>query len=277
MELETYELPNGYQIVTYYDEHPCNPREEWDNVTTLVGWHRHYELSDPKVRGDFPSPEHFCEWLKEEREDGKEYIVRVVYAYEHGGIMLQCSAFSDPWDSGQVGFVFVSKEKARQEWPAHKDESEDEWLKRIKGYIDGEIETFSDYLNGSVYGYEVFDNNGEPTDDSCWGYYGFQAIDDAVEEVRSYHENNIPEPKPKKIPFTIQWRDPKKALPPWVESDFYGEGDRMTVNVLVSYSDIVTEDIRVTVGYYVERQALWMTGQPGTVLGWTELPEPYNP
>jgi hypothetical protein len=48
-------------------------------------------------------------------------------------------------------------------------------------YLEGEIETYDDYLRGNVYGYilEELVEDGDPEDkndweeiESCWGFYG---------------------------------------------------------------------------------------------------------
>ena len=38
--------------------------------------------------------------------------------------------------------------------------------------MQAEVEDYSNYINGSVYGYVLEDNDGEELD-SCWGFYGF--------------------------------------------------------------------------------------------------------
>jgi hypothetical protein len=48
----------------------------------------------------------------------------------------------------------------------------------------GEVETYSQWANGEVYGYDVQDKEGNSLD-SCWGFYG---IDYCREEALSQAE-----------------------------------------------------------------------------------------
>ena len=52
---------------------------------------------------------------------------------------------------------------------------------KIYEVIQGEVNTYNQYLSGDVYGYKVFDKDGEELD-SCWGYYGMEYV---VEEAKS--------------------------------------------------------------------------------------------
>lgn len=42
---------------------------------------------------------------------GESHIILPIYAYEHGGITLSTGSFSCPWDSGQVGWIYATKER----------------------------------------------------------------------------------------------------------------------------------------------------------------------
>ena len=44
------------------------------------------------------------------------FIVLPIYMYDHSGITISVNPFSCPWDSGQIGFIYISKEKARKEY-----------------------------------------------------------------------------------------------------------------------------------------------------------------
>jgi len=172
----TEELDNGKTINIFADENAESPRE-WDNLGTMICFHRRYNL------GDSHSFNHndYNGWDEMERAIEKEYdaVVLPMYMYDHSGITISTSPFSCPWDSGQIGFIAISKEKARKEYgwklitKARKE--------KLTKYLEGEVETYDQYLRGDVYGYEVLDENGEQ-EDSCWGYYG---LDSAIEEAKA--------------------------------------------------------------------------------------------
>lgn len=43
-----------------------------------------------------------------------------LYLMDHSGLAMQTESFHDPWDSGQVGWIYVSKEDALKEFDTEK-------------------------------------------------------------------------------------------------------------------------------------------------------------
>ena len=95
-------------------------------------------------------------------------IIVPIYMYEHSGMTISINPFSDPWDSGQVGFYFMTKGRAWHEWgyPLTKARRE----KAIK-CLEAEIAAYDQYLTGDVWGFQIIDAEDKETD-SCWGFYG---------------------------------------------------------------------------------------------------------
>lgn len=249
-----------YRLSVFYDDDAPNPRKEWDNVGTMVCWHRRYDLGDKdapntpeafwnellyglekekddtidKVVGGWPQErlkkEYIYGWtpendneddnltdedvmdlmdeisdrdLEDMPEDVREAVIKLIkerfiilsiYMYDHGGIGLSTSnsnyPFNCPWDSGQVGYIYVSNEKAKQEW------SGDDWREKAIKYLEGEVEVYSQYLNGECYGFvlekghvcEACGHEEYEIVDSCWGFLGYdrdelkQAILESIDE-----------------------------------------------------------------------------------------------
>lgn len=72
---------DGWEARIYHDEDPMSPKE-WDNVGTLVTWHRRYSFDEngAKVYGE---PSQFIEAAD---ADGLVYLP--VGMYDHSGISL---------------------------------------------------------------------------------------------------------------------------------------------------------------------------------------------
>jgi hypothetical protein len=163
----TKEIGN-YIIKTELHSDPENPRD-WDNLGTMVCFHGRYDLGD---KHNYNSKD-YNSWDEMERDIIKRENVGVIlplYLYDHGGITMNTTGFSCPWDSGRVGFIFISKEKMLKEYGGKKVTQK---LKdKIKEYLEGEVETYDQYLRGEVYRYEIFENGIDDPIESCGGYYG---------------------------------------------------------------------------------------------------------
>ena len=109
----------------------------------------------------------FTEYPESLRELVAEHCIIVpVYAYVHSGVALSTGGFSCPWDSGCVGLIWCTFDRAREEYGDDAQAHE-----RARKYLIGEIETLDTYYRGNVYGFTIEDADGEHVD-SCWGFYG---------------------------------------------------------------------------------------------------------
>ena len=164
-----------YKIEVIQDESPSSPRED-DNLGTMVCFHNRYDLGDEHnyKSGDYNG------WDEMENNIIKNENVGVIlplYLYDHSGITISTSPFSCNWDSGKIGFIFISKEKMLKEYGG---KIVTQTLKdKVEGYLKSEIEIYDQYLTGDVYGYRVSEvttcsegHEHETEIDSCWGYYG---------------------------------------------------------------------------------------------------------
>lgn len=158
----------------YQDEDASNPRTEWDNVGKMVCFHRRYNLGD---KHEFSDPDEFREYWEEQDPDN-QWVILPLYLYDHSGITIRTGPFSCPWDSGQVGWIYCTKEDIDKEWNGDRE--------RAEKYLQGEVENYDQYLTGDVYGYVVDDEDGEQLD-SCWGFYGLEyCLEEMKEQVRYF-------------------------------------------------------------------------------------------
>jgi hypothetical protein len=174
-----YKLSNGKTLEILVDNHPENPRN-WDNMGTMVCFHRRYDL------GDEHNYDHndYSGWGEMEGaiiKNEKTAVILPLYLYDHSGITISTSPFSCQWDSGQIGFIFISKEKLKKEYGVKRVTND--LIKKAEKCLLGEVETYDQYLTGEVYGYRVIDEEGNEVD-SCWGYYG----DEGIEAIKSQYE-----------------------------------------------------------------------------------------
>jgi hypothetical protein len=159
---------NGHTIDIQQDADPVSPRED-DNLGTMICFHRRYALGDKHNMS-------YEDAIKLEKSE--DVISLPLYLYDHSGITMNTTGFSCPWDSGKVGFIYVTLEKVRQEYG--KKRITRQFRQKVMEYLKGEVESYDQYLRGDIYGYIV--DKDEKDEESCWGFYGEEA---ALEEAKT--------------------------------------------------------------------------------------------
>ena len=172
-----------YKLEIFDDLNPCSPRE-FDNLGTMVCFHRRYNLGDETElkSSDFSSWEELESYLYKEEN---ALIAIPVFMYDHSGLWINTTGFSCPWDSGQIGYIYVSKEKVRREYSCKRISKK---LKNmIREILCSEVDLYNDYLCGNVYGFTLTNKeNAEEIDSSC-GFYGTDYIENGIfDYVSSY-------------------------------------------------------------------------------------------
>ena len=230
----------GYTIKVYRDECGESPRE-WDNLGTMAFCHRNYNLGDEQMKhphelfllildddtvyriaGEGTA---YCEYWDDEtverlwKEVEKRAVILPLYLYDHSGITIRTSPFSCPWDSGQVGWIFVTKEAMRKEYG--KQRISKQLRARVTAYLGGEVETYDNFLTGQVYGYVVEDQEGEHID-SCWGFYGYksESWDYMLSEAKSMVDWRIEESEREKQEYIkrhVAWHT--ERVKQWIRSN----------------------------------------------------------
>jgi len=173
------------------DHYPENPRE-WDNLGTMVCGHRRYCLGDEQAQNTelYTSWDEWLEYEVVKPNGGWSNIIALpLYLYDHCGITISTAPFACPWDSGQVGWIYVTKPRIREEYGVKRVSKR--LLYEVEAVLRSEVETYDQYLQGFVYGYMTFSlENGELVDgDSCWGFYGNNVKENGLQW---YLENIIP-------------------------------------------------------------------------------------
>jgi hypothetical protein len=176
-----------YELKIVQDTDPESPRT-WDNLGTMVCFHKRYELGD---KTDYRT-EDYDSWdeLKEGiiKNEG-EVVILPLYLYDHSGITISTSPFGCNFDSGRIGFIFVSKYKIKKEGI---DET------KVEEYLKGEVSTYDQYLTGDVWGYQVYeietcDKGHEHKNEveSCYGIYGHDECEKEGQSMLEHMEKEV--------------------------------------------------------------------------------------
>ena len=175
-----------YIVKVVQDEDPINPREEWGNLCTMICFHRRYNLGDKHNH----TPETIADMLERNK---KTIFYRPLYLYDHSGITISTAPFSCRWDSGQVGWIYVERDKFLKEFGFKKMTKKAK--ERLEELFVGETKVYDDYLTGNVYGFVVEEPESETCVDSCWGFFGEpeDCLAEGVSEAREIIKNDIKE------------------------------------------------------------------------------------
>lgn len=155
-----YKATDGATVEVFYDTDEYNNPRDWDNAGTMYCWHGRYDLGDKK-------PAEADMYAKDLPEGS---LVIWLYLYDHSGITMRAmtdsqvvgvtenivpdkNPFSDPWDSGCVGYTFITLDDIEREFGGDYEKAE--------ACLRSEVETYDTYLTGEVYGYSIY------THDKC--------------------------------------------------------------------------------------------------------------
>lgn len=94
-----------------------------------------------------------------------------VYGYVHGGVSISTGSYGCPWDSGQIGWAFITRDSAK-----YMGITEDTSREELEDYIRSDIDVIDKVYRGEVYTIvrEELDSSGEVKDWDCVsGYFGY--------------------------------------------------------------------------------------------------------
>jgi len=169
-----FNLESGKILEIHVDESSESPRQ-WDNLGTIWCSHKKYNFKDdhaPKIDvDDYDGWEHIKKYLIRKEDAG---IILPIYVYDHSDIDLSTEPFGDKWDSGQIGFIYCTKTKIKSEF--HIKKITKKLKERVIECLKGEIETYSQYVRGEVYGFKLIQIDMSTQErielESCWGFFG---------------------------------------------------------------------------------------------------------
>lgn len=182
----------GFNIRIEQDENLESPRN-WDNLGKMICWHKRYTLGDEKLLEQYSEKKEcrlkniheYCNSWDEVEEvlkiEFKAIVILPLYLYDHSGISMKTfrHGIHSSWDCGMVGFIYITKEDIYKEFSVKKISKK--LLEQVTKNLEGEVETYNQYLIGDVYGFIVEDLE-ENEIDSCWGFYGEEY---AIKEAKS--------------------------------------------------------------------------------------------
>jgi hypothetical protein len=180
------------QLEIRYDSDAESPRD-WSNAGYFITVERNCYSPDKeasleyavKSTGEYVNScdEHIAEIKKYLETSFSEKVLYIapVSKYEHSGVIYRRGE-RHGWDEGVVGFYIITDKT----WSENVDKN-DTWkgdkehMDHAERCIDAELETYTQWANGEVYGFILYNKDGEH-EDSCWGFYSLDDIKDHLPE-----------------------------------------------------------------------------------------------
>jgi hypothetical protein len=240
-------LEHGFVLEIVQDDDSGNNPREWDNVGTMVSWSRNYKMGDEQpsrsvalwlygLATELDIPEWLIAWLYREPNETVDDLAALtdwdlegriedapgkllaniserclilglgVGRYQHGDLGWCDAAYAASLTS-ETGFIYVTHADIAKEYGEVTPEN----IERARKLLQGEVEEYSDWATGNVYGYRLktpptLDEDGDEIEegdevDACWGFIG------------DYEQNCLPEAKAAAGWHIRDWVKDKPGIP----------------------------------------------------------------
>lgn len=171
------------RLVITYDE-VDSPRVNNTNLGYFITCNRKYNSPDTnntlqyiiEQAGDqASSQEEHMNIIRQRVADELDEVITDIFPicrHEHGNVVYRRGT-THGFDYSNDGFYIVTN-KTHEEYGKHG--------KPIEAIIDGEIEEYTAWVNGEVYGYILYDEEGNEVE-SQGGFYSLEDIKDNLPEI----------------------------------------------------------------------------------------------
>lgn len=157
-----------------------SPREMAEHFSIMAYKHRSYCLGEETIGDPIdwlesklnvrPQGIYSTERLSElEERFYSDFIALPLYLYDHGGLSISTTPFSCRWDSGKVGYIYVSKETVRKEYSVKVVSKKTR--EKVLEVLEAEIKEYDTYLTEGYYSFSIEDENEDEVD-GCSGFLG---------------------------------------------------------------------------------------------------------
>ena len=170
----------GWTIEVDTDNDPQDPRD-WQDFGTMACFHNKYRLGD---KHDIDTSD-FESWDEIKAHLVAEYgavAILPLGLFDHSGISIYVGTRIDPWDSGQVGFIYATAADMASYGYKTIEEAEE--------HLRNDVEVYDRYLRGDIYRFRIYKQESCDTchtisniDGECSG--GWENTADAITEAKS--------------------------------------------------------------------------------------------
>ena len=164
-------------LVIEYDTNCESPRKEDLNIGYFLTAQSRFESPDGNTHPLYnimmetqegaENTNHHMVLIKERAtEEGINILyIYPVHRYEHGNVIYRRGVASG-FDVSNCGFYIVTEDTLKEYLNSDTNAKE----KEIEAWIDIELDIYTQWVNGAVYRFELYNEDGE-LEDSCGGLY----------------------------------------------------------------------------------------------------------
>ncbi len=186
----------AYRAEVYFDLYPQDPREVYDNLSTIISFSNRYNFNDTEKykNAEFESWTDLANQIK-----NNEDIVEIypLYKFEHSAVKLSIKEFNNRWDAGQIGFVYVTRQSVNEMLGSDYNYTAEE----IRSAVESELDMYNSYINGDVYRVQIFEviecgscnhSNFEELEvlDISQSFYNLEEATDSAKAELSRHDDS---------------------------------------------------------------------------------------
>ena len=140
-------------VVDYDNEYVESPRE-WDCISKMVCFHKKKDFGD-KHDFDYKDYDNMAGLKKAIIKKYDPIIIFPLYLCSHSADVISIKPFYNEFDSGQLGFVFITKAQLKLTFPEYIHMS-NKRRKELEAVILTEVNMYNQYINGEIYRYDVY-------------------------------------------------------------------------------------------------------------------------
>lgn len=128
----------------------------WDNPfsccgdISMLGMHTKYNLGSPELREQYHAEDYtgWSEIEKQLKEDMDIAYILPVSMYDHSGLAFNIGEPTCRWDSGRVGFIFITREQLKKFWGWRYVTKRR--ANKLYDACKGMLRDYGDYMNGVI-------------------------------------------------------------------------------------------------------------------------------
>lgn len=185
----------GYSVKVYPDEFDFaeNPRDFSEPLGVMSLFHKQYDFPNEANLNtdDFTGWQEMADYLYKEKD---AILLADIYMYEHSQIHIKIGDFYGQlpqgharFDSGQIGFIYTTREKILETY--QKKKLTDKLREKARHELEIEVQYFNDYASGHIYHIAIENEKGEQVD--AWTGIYETDLANHIDEAKGIIDNNI--------------------------------------------------------------------------------------